>query len=193
MIYPEFVKQFKPKGTIVKKVNEKFIVYKATSKRVPGKSYPVQVISDRIGTIDKFGFHPNETMTLDLNNFELFEYGFTDYLLLFEDQYVILNSKITRKEAKKVYRSYIVYLSPNSYLANQDIYSISDIEIKFHFSVSQQVLSILRFLELKNLDKLEPLKHVIAIKSGNITAKPKLKPSQIELLKDLGVYEKFKV
>lgn len=40
MRYPDYVKQFKLKGTIVKKVNGTYYAYYATSKRVPDKKYP---------------------------------------------------------------------------------------------------------------------------------------------------------
>ena len=44
MKYPDYVKQYRPKGTVVKKVNDTYYAYYATSKRVPGKNYPVQEI-----------------------------------------------------------------------------------------------------------------------------------------------------
>ena len=51
MRYPDYVKQFRPKGTIVKRVNDTYYAYYATSKRVPDKKYPVQIIKGLAGRI----------------------------------------------------------------------------------------------------------------------------------------------
>ena len=66
MKYPDYVARFRPKGTIVKKVNDVFYVYKATSKRVPGKPYPVQVIGDIVGKITPAGLVENVEVKIDL-------------------------------------------------------------------------------------------------------------------------------
>ncbi|MDR1135792.1 MAG: hypothetical protein LBL49_06395 [Clostridiales Family XIII bacterium] len=39
--YPDWVNAFKVKGTSVKKVGNEYYLYKSTSKRVPGKKYPL--------------------------------------------------------------------------------------------------------------------------------------------------------
>lgn len=57
MRYPDYVKQFNPKGTIVKRVNGTYYAFYATSKRVPDKKYPVQIIKGLAGRIDESGFH----------------------------------------------------------------------------------------------------------------------------------------
>lgn len=40
-VYPEWVQKQKTKGTTVKKVGNNYYLYKHSSKRVPGKKYPV--------------------------------------------------------------------------------------------------------------------------------------------------------
>lgn len=45
MNYPNYVKKYKPKGTIIKKMKDTYYVYYATSKRVPNKKSPIQVIT----------------------------------------------------------------------------------------------------------------------------------------------------
>ena len=57
MRYPDFVKKYRPKGTNVKRVNDIYYAYYATSKRVPDKKYPVQIIEGLAGRIDESGFH----------------------------------------------------------------------------------------------------------------------------------------
>ena len=188
MKYPEYVKRFKPKGTIVKKMGDVFNVYKATSVRVKGCNYPKQVIKGRIGIIDVFGFHPLEKITVEVNDVEVFEYGFTDYLLRFIDIYKDNNSKIGKRNAEKVYKSYICYLSPNSYLTEEDVFTPKQITELFNFSLSQQILAILKIIEIDDIDFLNPLKSIVMIKTNNNYIKPKLKESQKSILKDLGVY-----
>ena len=52
--YPDWVKQFREKGTSVKKVGNSYYLYKHTSKRVPGKKYP-QAMDTYIGIITPSG------------------------------------------------------------------------------------------------------------------------------------------
>ena len=83
MRYPDYVKQFRPKGTIVKKVNDSFYAYYATSKRIPDKKYPVQVIRGLAGKIDEQGFHPLTKAIVDTEHVVIRECGFTNFLLKF--------------------------------------------------------------------------------------------------------------
>lgn len=53
-VYPEWVRQYKTKGTVIKKVNDSYYLYKRTSKRVEGKKYP-QAVDKYIGVITKDG------------------------------------------------------------------------------------------------------------------------------------------
>ena len=51
---PEWVQQFKAPGTTVKKIGNNYYLYYATSKRMPGKPYPVSV-QTYIGKITENG------------------------------------------------------------------------------------------------------------------------------------------
>ena len=51
-VYPDYVKAFRPKGTVVRLRNGRCLVFSAKSKRVPGKSYPVLVVGELCGFID---------------------------------------------------------------------------------------------------------------------------------------------
>ena len=42
-VYPDWVQKYREKGTTVKKVGNNFYLYRHSSKRVPGKKYPVPV------------------------------------------------------------------------------------------------------------------------------------------------------
>jgi hypothetical protein len=52
--YPDWVNAHKEKGTAVKKVGNDYYLYKATSKRFPGKKYP-QPIHEYIGVRTREG------------------------------------------------------------------------------------------------------------------------------------------
>lgn len=54
--YPDYVNLYKYKGTIIKKVNNIYYVYEATSKKIEGKKYPLQIVKEAIGKIDENGF-----------------------------------------------------------------------------------------------------------------------------------------
>lgn len=60
--YPDWVKKFRPKGCIVKRKGAVYQVYMATSKRAPGKKYPVVEVGEMVGTIDPSGFHGKTRM-----------------------------------------------------------------------------------------------------------------------------------
>ena len=68
MPHPEWVLNQKKPGTTVKKIGENYYLYYATSKRVPGKSYPVseQVY---IGKITKDGII-RERVSIDVSKTE---------------------------------------------------------------------------------------------------------------------------
>lgn len=191
--YPDFVKRYKPKGTIVKKVRGDYYVYKATSKRIPGKSYPVQVIEGLIGKIDKDGFHELYNTLVDSRNVIIREYGFSNYLLLFEEAFIADSNTHRRKsELSAIYRSIIVYLSSNSFLTDDEsqiIYGVDELVSKFKISMTKQINALLRILELESLNVLEPLKYICRVKMGNKVFKSKLNKIQRDLLDKLRVDE----
>ena len=194
MEYPSFVKQYKPKGTIVKKQGKTYYVYEATSVRVPDKKYPKQVIKSKVGTIDKNGFHKLSKITIDIDDFNIFEYGFSDYIFSFISEYQSKNPSIPKKEIEKVFKGYIVYLSSNSYFSLDQFYTPKVSTEKYKLSTSQQLSSILEMLEIKNFDEISFLKDLSYLSSNKKIIVPKLKQNQIERLKGIGIYERdFKV
>ena len=48
-VYPEWVQAQKRKGTTIKKVGDNYYLYKHSSKRVPGKKYPVPLCARHTG------------------------------------------------------------------------------------------------------------------------------------------------
>lgn len=188
--YPENITKHRPKGCIIKKVNNKYYVYKATSKRVEGKKYPVQVIEGLVGEIDERGFHELSTAKVNTERVEIREYGFTNFLLMFEDEYVSRQaSHIKVKDIKHIYHSLIVYLSPMSYLQDEEnIESVDVLAEKFGIGLPKQLTSISNSIEM-NLKDIEELKYICLVKMGNRRFYSDLTARQKEILEKIGVKE----
>ena len=190
MRYPDYVKQFRPKGTVVKRVNNTFYAYYATSKRNPDKKYPVQIIKGLAGRIDESGFHPLSKALVDTKHVVVRECGFTNFLLKFEEEY-ISRRKERVKERRNLYRSMIVYLSNNSYL-NDDpgttVYSASEMIDKFQIGIPNQLTAISKICEY-DLGDLEPLKYICSVTMGNRVFESELTDAQRKLLERIGITE----
>ena len=191
MRYPDYVKKYRPKGTIVKKVNDTYYAYYATSKRIPEKKYPVQVIKGLAGRIDEHGFHELSRALVDTKRVVIRECGFTNFLLKFEDEYVSRRREGTVKERRNLYRSMIVYLSNNSYLNDEPgtrVYSVPEMIEKFHVGIPNQVTAISKICE-QDLKELEPLKYICSVTMGSRRFESELTESQVELLERIGLRE----
>ena len=119
--YPEFIRKLRPKGTCLKKAGDNYNVYQVTSKRRPGKKYPRPQTGPLLGYIDEQGFHEKKKQVFDVQDLTSYEYGYTAYLLLHEDDFVShfkkSHAKLLVKEAKEIFRNMILILSPYSVLA----------------------------------------------------------------------------
>lgn len=118
--YPEAIRRFRPKGTCLKKAGDIYNVYQVTSKRVPGKKYPIPQVGALLGYIDEQGFHEKRKQMLDTGDLVSYEYGYTAFLLLHEDDFLSAfrksHPKLLAREAKEVFRNVILVLSPYSVL-----------------------------------------------------------------------------
>ena len=118
---PEFIRKLRPKGTCLKKAGDIYNVYQVTSKRIPGKKYPMPQTGPLLGYIDEQGFHEKKKQVFDVQDLTSYEYGYTAYLLLHEDDFVShfkkSHAKLLVKEAKEIFRNMILILSPYSVLA----------------------------------------------------------------------------
>ncbi len=190
MAYPDYVKKYRPKGTIIKYANDTYYVYYATSKRVPGKTYPVLEIGKLAGKIDESGFHPVTTVQLNLDRVVIRECGFTNYLLSFEDIY-ICDRKESIKEKRNLYRSLIAYFSNNSYLHEDEdttIYTPDQMASLFHVSVETQKKKIEKLCGHK-LEELNELKGISNARIGGHVYNSVLTATQERVLKELGITE----
>lgn len=187
--YPESITKYKPKGCIIKKNGNKYYVYKATSKRVEGKKYPVQVIEGLIGEIDEFGFHELHNARVNTTSIQIKEYGFTNYLLMFEDEYISRNKVVGRtiKDSRHIYHSIICYLSPMSYLhSEEDIETVEILAKKYNIGLPNQINSIEKIVE-RSIESLERLKYICLVKMGNRKFYSDLTENQEKIIKELGV------
>jgi hypothetical protein len=73
--YPEWVQQYRERGTTIKKRGDSYYLYKRTSRRVPGKKYP-QPVDTFIGVITRDGVVASEKKKVSLTDIEVYEYGF---------------------------------------------------------------------------------------------------------------------
>ena len=80
-VYPEWVQAQKRKGTTIKKVGDNYYLYKHSSKRVPGKKYPVPV-DTYIGVITPEGVVESKKKKISMTSAEVWEYGFSKVLWL---------------------------------------------------------------------------------------------------------------
>ena len=198
MKYPDYVKKYRPKGTVVKKVGNIYYAYYATSKRVPDKDYPVQVIKGLAGRIDSHGFHEQTRMVLETKEVIVRECGFTNYLLMFEDEYIthmthkLGDGKVPSvKKRRDIYRSLIIYLSGNSYLNDEQerIYTTEEMSEDLGLGIPGQLRAISRIAEMP-LSELEPLKYICSVEIDGKHFESKLTEVQKKALERLGIDER---
>lgn len=110
-MYPEWVLKYHVKGTTIKKINDKYYLYKATSKYVKEKGYPVS-IQKYIGRItedgliepDRISFTPGvdkivlaSTLVRDIDEKDK---NILDKIAVMNVESMLYIGKITQKEIK---------------------------------------------------------------------------------------------
>lgn len=75
-VYPDWVQEYRTKGTTVKKKGETYYLYKRTSRRVPGKKYP-QPVDTYIGVITPKGVVKSDKKKVTLTDATVKEFGFS--------------------------------------------------------------------------------------------------------------------
>lgn len=74
--YPEWVQNYRTRGTTVKKRGDIYYLYKRTSKRVPGKKYP-QPVDTYVGVITPEGIIKSTKKKISLTDAVVKEFGFS--------------------------------------------------------------------------------------------------------------------
>lgn len=75
-VYPDWVQEYRTKGTTVKKKGETYYLYKRTSRRVPGKKYP-QPVDTYIGVITPEGVMKSDKKKVTFTDVTVKEFGFS--------------------------------------------------------------------------------------------------------------------
>lgn len=178
--YPEIIRRFRPKGTCLKKAGDIYNVYQVTSKRVPRKKNPVPQVGALLGYIDEQGFHEKRKQMLDTENLVFYEYGYTAFLLLHEDDFLSAfrksHPKLLAREAKEVFRNVILILSPYSVLNADGSFerrTVEELHDMYGASVSAVAFLINRIMPLDETVETG-LRCMGCIKSGKkiIVARP---------------------
>ncbi len=182
-VYPEWVQAQKRKGTAIKKVGGNYYLYKHSSKRVPGKKYPVPV-DTYIGTITPDGVIESKKKKLALTSAEVWEYGFSKaiWALCPEDW-----KKPLGNDWEDVLSIITLKWSPYSYLAKRKPIRA---EGEFHYQFAAQMGSLSRRIHKSHgvtMDELHKLDRIYLICIGKEEIVSMINPEQKQLLERLQV------
>lgn len=183
-VYPDWVQQYRVRGTTVKKRGNNYYLYKHTSKRVPGKKYPMPV-DTYIGVITKDGVIKAEKKMVPIaSECDVYEYGFSSALQMacpeewknavgndWEDILFILIKKV----------------SQNTYLIHDN--KIPD-ENGYRVSLSAQYSSLMKKIKsLYKVDKneLEQLKYIYIVYYDKMRILSRISEEQRKILDKLGI------
>lgn len=148
--YPEWVQQYRKKGTTVKEKGGRYYLYKRTSRRVPGKKYP-QPVDTYIGVITPEGVIEAGRRIVTVTDIEVYEFGFTETLMqLCPESW----KKAVGDDWEEYLRLIIREYSPNTYLLRE--YTIGKKE-DFRHNYGAQVASLSRRLRLESETDLNEL------------------------------------
>lgn len=188
-VYPEWVQQYRTRGTTVKKKGNVFYLYKRTSRRVPGKKYP-QPVDTYIGIITPDGVIPSYKKKVSLSDIRVREFGFSRALwqLCPEEWKHILGD-----DWEDILTIIIHKWSPNTYLCDER--TLKKEEDFPHCQFPAQMASLGRRISQKyevDIKQLEDLKTIFLIHMDKETAVSAIDEDQKKLLEmldiDLEVY-----
>jgi hypothetical protein len=95
MVYPDWVLGYKQKGTTIRLVNGKYLLYKVHSERRKDKKYPVLVQDEFLGVITEEGIKTSSKKMIDVSNIETM--CLVDINYLFKEEYDPSELDILRK------------------------------------------------------------------------------------------------
>lgn len=184
-VYPDWVQKQKTRGTTVKKVGNNYYLYKHSSKRVPGKKYPVPVDS-YIGKITPEGIEKSCSKKVDVNEADVTvkEYGFSRSVeLLCPAGW----KEPLGKEWQEVLDLIIVRESPESYITQ--IRKVPE-ALEPHVQLGAQKTALQRRMRKEHGVELKDLRLLAGIYLVEIAGKrflSKMSEEQKQLLERLGL------
>lgn len=129
-IYPDWVLKHKTEGTTIRRRGDAFILIKISSKRVPGKNYPV-VSQEYLGVITKEGLIKKKIYETALKD-NLIEYGLSTFLYL------------------NLLRSLSTHISSNESSSGKELIVIGSILYFMFKDISEDILSLTYLPSLTN-------------------------------------------
>ena len=183
-VYPNWVQQFRTRGTTIKKKDDNYYLYKRTSKRVSGKKYP-QPVDTYIGVITPDGVIDAQKKIVPVSaECEVFEYGFSRALQeICPEEWKTANGENWQKVLLVLIRQH----SELSFL--QRDFKIPD-EKEFRVSWSAQYSSLIRKIyqnykvERYDLDKL---KNIFVVYIGKTKFLSRISEEQQHILDQLHI------
>jgi hypothetical protein len=179
--YPDWVNAFKEKGTSVKKVGKEYYLYRATSKRVPGKKYP-QPVEDYIGTITKEGVIETKVRKISTDSVKVYEYGMSYALQSLLPEAFLINSH-DRETLRYAFLHIVKHVSPRSYLLRgTELPTISEL----HINLPLQLKRYERLASI-TIEDLRPLSELYLVETRECDMLSEITPEMQEIYKGLGV------
>jgi hypothetical protein len=175
------VNEFKVKGTSVKKVGNEYYLYRATSKRVPGKKYP-QPVEEYIGVITKEGVKRTNVKKISTDRVRVYEYGMSYVMQKLLPEAFLVNSH-DKETLRFAFLHIVKRISPKSYLLRgTELPDISEL----HINLNLQYKRYERLAGVK-IEDLRPLSDLCLVETRECDMLSEVTPEMDELLARLGV------
>jgi len=179
--YPDWVNAFKEKGTSVKKVGKEYYLYRATSKRVPGKKYP-QPVEEYIGIITREGVVQTKVRKISTDRVRVYEYGMSYAMQSLLPEKFLINTH-DRETLRYAFLHIVKHLSPKSYLLREtELPALSEL----HINLNMQVKRYERLTGI-SLEELQPLSELYLVEAKECDMLSEVTPEMHEIFTRLGV------
>ena len=179
--YPDWVYEFKGKGTSIKKVGNEYYLYRSTSKRVPGKKYP-QPVEEYIGAITKEGVTRTNVRKISTDRIRVYEYGMSYALQSLLPEKFLINSH-DKQVLRYAFLHIVKYVSPKSYLLRgTELPALSEL----HISLSAQIKRYERLTGI-SIEELRPLSELYLVEARECDMLSEITPEMREIFVRLGV------
>jgi len=179
--YPDWVNEYKERGTTIKKVGNEYYLYKSTSKRVAGMKYP-QPVQEYIGVITKEGVVRTNVRKISTDTVKVYEYGMSYALKeLLPDKFLVNSHD---KETLWYAFLHIVKMeSPESYLLRN--VNLPDPE-ELHIAVSMQKQRYERLTGI-SIESLRSLSKMYLVETKECDMLTEVTLEMREIFKEVGI------
>ena len=179
--YPDWVIAFKKKGTSVKKVGNEYYLYKATSKRVPGKKYP-QPVEVYIGRITKEGVVRSTIRKISTDSVKVYEYGMSHALQTLMPEAFLINSH-DKETLRYAFLHIVRSVSPKSYLLRDTVLPALN---ELHINLNVQIKRYERLAGI-SIEDLRPLSEMYLVETKECDMLSEITAEMREIFTKLGV------